>query len=472
MSKRPLEDEESNQGPEKKRQRATATNSNPPNETLDNSVESICTISTTLAQYREVKDSPSLSQVMATISLFSADTPQLFKTLSRFRKTSEYTDITITFNKGTKTFKAHRVILAASSPVFESMLKGWREGSSTDITLEEDCDANTFTMFIKYLYGGPITLTGGNVYFLLMLANKYDVSQLTKQCCNIILATLDSNNAQLALQFSEALSLDHFHLKLLSKIALDLQELMDNNLFEQLEARFIIKLLQRNDLWVKSEEDIFLKLMEVKAQDLCTVLPFIRFAQMQTPFLERTAEKLLPQQLHHLILDAYRFRAFSEKERSILFNKSSFLPRMYTSENYRWVITKSKLDSVKDSEALESPYFMIDNHTLSLWVYPSGYSAVSEWKDQVLVCISSKEQCCLDLKGTINIYSQKGEHLGQRLLNIEDLKQYVPRGGPVMFRERLQEQASECISVELSVESILARDSSEDENEFIIIDSI
>jgi len=84
---------------------------------------------------------------------------------------------------GQQQLPAHRLILCASSEVFQIMLmnKNWNEAQEKKIVLKETpaCRA-VFEVFLKYLYTGKIKVDYANVIPLLQLADKYNVKDLLR----------------------------------------------------------------------------------------------------------------------------------------------------------------------------------------------------------------------------------------------------------------------------------------------------
>ena len=86
---------------------------------------------------------------------------------------------------GDRVFPAHRLILCASSDVFEVMLlnPNWTEFNVEEIVLQENADCGrVFGDFLAYLYTGKITLKIESVLPILMLADKYNVRDLVMLC--------------------------------------------------------------------------------------------------------------------------------------------------------------------------------------------------------------------------------------------------------------------------------------------------
>jgi len=84
---------------------------------------------------------------------------------------------------GDQELPAHRLILCASSEVFQVMLMNsiWSESQEKRIVLKESpACATVFEVFLKYLYTGKINVDYANVIPLVQLADKYYVKDLLK----------------------------------------------------------------------------------------------------------------------------------------------------------------------------------------------------------------------------------------------------------------------------------------------------
>ena len=70
---------------------------------------------------------------------------------------NDYSDLKIYVDN--HEFQANKAILAARSPVFKNMLKLniFKEGTNHGLTIE-DTDANTFSVFLNFIYTGEVDL--------------------------------------------------------------------------------------------------------------------------------------------------------------------------------------------------------------------------------------------------------------------------------------------------------------------------
>ena len=84
---------------------------------------------------------------------------------------------------GSQEYPSHRLILCASSDVFQIMLMNpsWTEHNETKIELKEtpSCEA-VFEDFLRYLYTGKIQLDYATVIPIVALADKYNVKDLLR----------------------------------------------------------------------------------------------------------------------------------------------------------------------------------------------------------------------------------------------------------------------------------------------------
>lgn len=103
--------------------------------------------------------------------------------LSQLYLMSDMSDVEL--KVGFHIFKAHRVVLSMTSSVFKTMLMDskWSDAQKYQIPLfeEPECEV-VFHEFLAYMYSGRIVLTNVNVLPVVMLADKYDVSTLSKEC--------------------------------------------------------------------------------------------------------------------------------------------------------------------------------------------------------------------------------------------------------------------------------------------------
>lgn len=119
--------------------------------------------------------------------------------LSRMLGEGLHADVTISTTGGM--LKAHKAVLSASSPVFESMfLHNLKEKESSTIVIE-DMSLDACSTLLSYIYG---TIKQEDFWkhrlSLLAAANKYDIADLKNCCEDSLLEDISSNNVLERLQ--------------------------------------------------------------------------------------------------------------------------------------------------------------------------------------------------------------------------------------------------------------------------------
>ena len=105
------------------------------------------------------------------------------------------TDVTLKFPDGS--IDAHRMILAAVSPVFERMFYGdFKEGKSVAVDLPKDT-SKTMKLLIDFVYCGKCELKNlDDILPLLEVFERYQINKVPfyHSCSEVMLANLDSSN--------------------------------------------------------------------------------------------------------------------------------------------------------------------------------------------------------------------------------------------------------------------------------------
>ncbi|KAG0710387.1 BTB/POZ domain-containing protein 17 [Chionoecetes opilio] len=100
---------------------------------------------------------------------------------------------------GNREFPAHRLILCASSDVFQVMLMNprWNESREQRIVLQEAAECvEVFELFLRYLYTGRLKVSHATVLPILALADKYNVKDLIETCVKYMKLNIVSASQQ------------------------------------------------------------------------------------------------------------------------------------------------------------------------------------------------------------------------------------------------------------------------------------
>lgn len=129
----------------------------------------------------------------------------MFRNLFEQKKFSRFCDITLYVNN--KIVRAHRNVLACSSPYFNSILK---HHSIIREHLSITClDNEIFNMIINYMYTGQITIEHSNVEEILRLADYFLITKVIDYCMEFLGANLKLDNCLFTYNLSQRFRLKH-----------------------------------------------------------------------------------------------------------------------------------------------------------------------------------------------------------------------------------------------------------------------
>lgn len=161
-------------------------------------------------------------------------------------------------------YSAHRLILCASSEVFQVMLmnREWSEWSETRIVLQETpAAASVFPHFLKYFYTGQIRISYQTVLPVLSLADKYNVKDLVSLCLSYMSQHIAhaAKRGQLIAWMQYTLACGH------NDVAKACQNFVKWNLewvwsdaeLGELEGETLVQLLNQSDLVLHNEMSLY-----------------------------------------------------------------------------------------------------------------------------------------------------------------------------------------------------------------------
>ncbi|KAI8421237.1 hypothetical protein MSG28_008295 [Choristoneura fumiferana] len=161
-------------------------------------------------------------------------------------------------------YPAHRLILCASSEVFQVMLmnREWSEWSESRIVLQETPTACTvFPHFLKYFYTGQIRISHQTVLPVLSLADKYNVKDLVSLCLHY----MGSHVAQAArrgrlvgwMQYTMACGHADVAKACQNFVKWNVEWVWSESELTELEGDALLQLLQQSDLVLHNEMTLY-----------------------------------------------------------------------------------------------------------------------------------------------------------------------------------------------------------------------
>lgn len=127
----------------------------------------------------------------------------MFQKLYEQKRASRFCDLTLYVNN--RIIKAHRNVLACSSPYFDSILK---QHKIVREQLTVNClDADIFDMIVNYMYTGQISIEHSTVEELLKLADYFIMTKLIEYCIEFLGTKLSLYNCLFTYNLTQSFKL-------------------------------------------------------------------------------------------------------------------------------------------------------------------------------------------------------------------------------------------------------------------------
>lgn len=344
-------------------------------------------------------------------------------------------------------YPSHRLILCASSDVFQVMLmnQNWTGSQEKRVVLgETPACAAVFEHFLRYLYTGKIQLDYTTVIPLVSLADKYNVKDLLKLGLDYMLRNVStaSKKNQLVSWFQFALAAGHSQLAEMCRdfIKWNFESVSYTIDFGSLDPEILANLLACNDLVIEDEFKVFdcvHRWLEAKAKQMVErgeehieihfnrlvqiLVPLIRFPMMsQSKLANLLAFNQITKSYTDILVERIRFSlSYHNGQMSVeqvsKEDRAVFTPRLYTTERFCASITIDHLHNLPsyhsrtlhfssqkftaDHKADEQTEWFVDVFPKGVWfqrcltVYkPPGLEVPERILKTVRVAVNTKEK--------------------------------------------------------------------------------
>ncbi|XP_030767399.1 BTB/POZ domain-containing protein 17 [Sitophilus oryzae] len=208
--------------------------------------------------YRSKGSSSSDDDVNENCQITIDNSVNILKTLRNLWQDQNMCDIYL--KVGNREFGAHRLILCASSDVFQAMLRNsaWSEWTESHIELQElpICESVFYT-FLEYFYTGKIHITHTNVMPILALADKYLVKSLSRICihymCRHVPHAASHNQLSSWLQYSSICDHTLIFETCHNYLKWNFEAVANTSDFTNIDCDTFVKVLQQSDVVVHNE---------------------------------------------------------------------------------------------------------------------------------------------------------------------------------------------------------------------------
>ena len=182
---------------------------------------------------------------------------ELLERLDILRKHDSFCDVTIAVKD--KEFKAHRAVLAATSPFFLTLLTSdMKESNEQLIKVElEEATETVMEDALKYLYTGNVTVVEERAHNLIATANFLLLPSLKTMAGNVLKEAVSTENCLFNYYFAEKYECVELKEKCREVINSNFRVVMETEDFLNLDVKQVMEWVSNDDVIVNTEEDIF-----------------------------------------------------------------------------------------------------------------------------------------------------------------------------------------------------------------------
>ncbi|XP_068682448.1 kelch-like protein 3 [Montipora foliosa] len=182
---------------------------------------------------------------------------ELIYRLDALRRKESFFDVTISVKE--KEFKAHRLVLAAASPFFLSLLvSDMRERKEQFIRIElEEATGSVMEEVLKYIYTGNVAVTKDTAHDLVAVADHLLLPGLKTFACDVLEENITIENCIFNYYFADKYQCLELTRESRGFINLNFSSVMKTDDFLKLDIAQVMKWVSSDDVTVTSEEEIF-----------------------------------------------------------------------------------------------------------------------------------------------------------------------------------------------------------------------
>ncbi len=186
---------------------------------------------------------------------------ETMESMEQLRRNEELCDVDLVVDQ--QCFRAHRVVLAASSMYFRAMFCRQMAESGQRRVVIQGVDANALASLIKFAYTCSLEINEENAQSLLAASNFLQMLRAREACCKFLQERLDCSNSLDVADFAEFQSCQELLEAALAFARRNFTEISKNDRFCQISYARMKHFLNSNDLHLpEGEEAVFLALTQ------------------------------------------------------------------------------------------------------------------------------------------------------------------------------------------------------------------
>ena len=213
-----------------------------------------------------------------------------FKQLNILREKEELCDVVLVVDEAE--IKAHKIVLAACSPYFESMFIGeFAEPDGEPIIIEE-IEEVALIALVDFAYTSCIKLSQTNVYTLFEAADLLQFQGVKNACFRFFKSQMNKTNCIRTWLFAESHNCTELIEASLKFIEVNFLDIVRGREFLAVEADTVCRIVELEDLAIACEEQVYEAVLgwlnhdiEERQQYASKILQNVRFPSMNREYL-------------------------------------------------------------------------------------------------------------------------------------------------------------------------------------------
>ena len=182
---------------------------------------------------------------------------QLFERLNTLRRKETFCDVTVAVNG--KEFKAYKVVLAAASPFFLSLLESdMRERNEQRIEIKlEEATVSVMEDVLQYVYTGNVTITEESCHKLIATADYLLLPGLKTLASVFLKGKLTVENCVFNYYYADKYHCEELKRACRTEIHSNFTAVMETEDFLNLDIKQVLEWVSSDDVTISSEEEVF-----------------------------------------------------------------------------------------------------------------------------------------------------------------------------------------------------------------------
>lgn len=266
----------------------------------------------------------------------SANHPSLImQALGTFYQSRNLADVTL--SAGTRTFSAHRVILAAGSPYFNAMFSNAHIESTLNHIVLNAIDGESLGLLIDFIYSSTLSITENNVQNLLAAASLLQISAVVEACCQFLLVRLEPDNCLGIADFADLHGCTSLHTVSWEHALQHFSDVSCTEEFLTLPDTVLERLFKSENLQVQSEEQVLDALLSWYGHDVSgrheSFVKLLKYIKLPLITYSILKDKILSLPLvindvrcHKLLASAKLYQSTDNSPQSLTYPNSDFNP--------------------------------------------------------------------------------------------------------------------------------------------------